>query len=193
MLSLPCLSELVSALAQTPSAAQQVPLQEQQLLIHVADALAVCGGMKAAALAAAEAAGDAAAAAKAHAVKDVPAGYKSPGLLHMLLGTHVRLLVERSSEQCPPPAAHTRAVNVLRLVKALLQRPGLVTPYAQQLLLPCLLRPLLRPLAAQPTGCPAVLMEAYQLLYGVLVATGPDLLPPLGRAAAAPSRAVSFR
>eukprot|EP00775_Hariotina_reticulata_P006218 gene6218-6455_t len=67
--------------------------------------------------------------------------YQSAGLLHQLLGTHLRLVLETSADM-GLPATHTRAVNALHLVKALFDQPHLQQPKSLQLLLPCLARPL---------------------------------------------------
>jgi len=130
--------------------------------------------------------------------------YQSAGLLHLLLGTHLRLVLEASAE-LGLPATHTRAVNALHLLKALFDQPNLQQLKSLQLLLPCLARPLVQLLAAPThTSCPAAKLQVLQLLERLLC--GPcsqQLLPPAsasqqavgagGEAAAGSGGVITFR
>jgi hypothetical protein len=170
--SLPCLSQLLLALVQAPSAADEPPACEQELFQRIAAALAARSGLAASCGA---------------------RGYTSPGLLHLLLGTHLRLLLDDAAEKPGSAMAQHRAVNALHLLRALLQQPGLQpgTPqqqeqeqeeqeqctYGARLLLPCLARPLTALLTAPPGTCAVVQYQVYRLLQAVLF--GGRRPPPL--------------
>lgn len=169
-LSVSCLSELVLALVQLPSARDALLQNEQFLFEYVAEALAECGGLTARENSA-NSTTPAAAAQLAPSVAVVagskmPEGYSSPGLLHLLLGSHIRVLLDASSER-GTPAAHSRAVNSLHLLRALFAVPGVWQDYGQQLLLPCVARPLMKLLAAG-TSCLAAKYQVLLLLQQLL-------------------------
>jgi hypothetical protein len=117
----------------------------------------------------------------------------------MLLSTHLRLVLEASSDK-GTPMAHTRAVNALHLVRSIFQQPGLQQQQqGLQLLLPCLARPLAKQLASS-SSCQAVQRQVLLLLLEQLLC-GPGrqlLLPQLQRAGTAAAEAgdgaaISFR
>lgn len=173
-LSVPCLSELVLALVQLPSAGDRLKPNEQGLFSYVAEAFAGCGGLMAAAAGSpgnspgAATAGSPTDSALSAAAPKVPEGYRSPGLLHLLLGSYLRVLLDASSDR-GTLAAHSKAVNALHLVRALFDQPGVLQEYGQQLLLPCLARPLVKLLgAAAPAASPAVQFQVFQLLQQLL-------------------------
>jgi hypothetical protein len=97
----------------------------------------------------------------------------------MLLSTHMRLVLEASSDK-GTPMAHTRAVNALHLVRAIFKQPGLQQQQQQeglQLLLPCLARPLAKQLASS-SSCQAVQRQVLLLLEQLLCGPGGQLLLP---------------
>ncbi|KAF8070906.1 CDCA7L [Scenedesmus sp. PABB004] len=174
---LPCLRGLVGVLVEVLSAGDALRPHEDALLVHVAAALTSCSGL------AAVGASDA---APTEAGAPGTPGSTSPGLLHLLLGTHVRLVLEASSDK-PCPSTHRRAINALHLVRVLFAQPGLLAPASLQLLLPCLARPalhLLAPCAGGGGGCDAVQLQVLLLLQQLLC--GPHgaalLAPPDGDA-----------
>jgi hypothetical protein len=118
----------------------------------------------------------------------------------MLLSTHLRLVLEASSDK-GTPMAHTRAVNALHLVRSIFKQPGLKQQQQQQeglqLLLPCLARPLAKQLASS-SSCQAVQRQVLLLLEQLLCGPGGQLMLPQlqqGGAAdeAASGAAISFR
>lgn len=176
--SLPCLSELVTALVTLPTATDKPQPNEQVLLNHVARVLAVCGGAGSPTAANNRASSP----QPAEAANQVHTAYSSPGLLHLLLSTHLRLVLEASSDK-GTAQAHARAVNAMHLVKALFDQPGLRQLPVLQLLLPCLARPLVKQLVS--SSCPTVRLLVLDLLRQMLA--GPcrqQLLPELGKEAA---------
>jgi hypothetical protein len=174
--------------------ARDVPLPEEAALLSaVARALASASG--AAALAAAS--GAPASAALPPAVLPTLAASGAPGLLHTLLGVHVRMLLSAAATTRAPLALH-RAVNVLHLLRVLLQQRGMASGPALRLFLPCVLRPLVQLLAAgthhghaQPAagtarssgasgGLLAAQLQVYKLVQQLLKQPGGMPLPALG-------------
>jgi hypothetical protein len=192
-LSLPCVSELLTVLLAVPTAEDTLPPHEQLLIEFVAKVITACSGLAAVPAAAAGAGSPTARPNEAAAA--VPEGYSSPGLLHMLFSTHLRLVLEASSDK-GTPVAHTRAVNALHLIRCILQQPGLQQQEHLQLLLPCLARPLAKQLTSA-SSCQAVQRQVLMLLQSLLCGPGgQQLLPQLQQAAAegdAGGSAISFR
>jgi hypothetical protein len=148
-LSLPFLSELLLAVVQQLSGADELSPAETELLQLITGMLAARGGLMPGAAVA-------------------TSGYSSPGLLHLLLGTHVRLLLDGAADKPGAPLAQHRAVNALHLTRRLLLQQGVLQGFGQRLLLPCLLQPLVRLLTAKPGGCGAAQYQVYQLLAPLL-------------------------
>lgn len=171
VLSLNGLSELLLAVVLLPSAGDILQPKEQVLFNHVAEALAACSGLRPIAAAtttggSARSDGSGASAPTAVAAgAKLSEGYCSPGLLHLMLGSHIRILLDSSSDR-GTAAAHSKAVNALHLVRALLQQPGVLEEHGQRLLLPCLARPVVK-LLISANGSAAVQYQVYQLLQQI--------------------------
>lgn len=151
--SLTCLSELLMAVVHEPSAADELPPCEAALFQRLAVVLATQGGVSPAGARSSSSS----------------SGYSSPGLLHLLLGTHVRLLLEDAASKPGLALAQHRTVNALHLLRALLRQPGILADGSRHLLLPCIVRPLAQLLAAPPGGCAAAQFQVFRLLDELLL------------------------
>jgi hypothetical protein len=211
-LSLPCLRELLGALVVVPSASDALRPHEQALFEYVADAILACSSLMMVHSGGGGGASDAAheqqQAETSNAQQQqqqqghecdeqqgAPPGYCSPGVLHLLLGTHLRLLMEAGAGPAAP-RAQWRALNALHLLRCLLQRPCARSAAAQALLLPCLARPLAKLLYAggeRRGGALAVQLAALQVLCTLLDRQGADgaLLPEVGHLPSAVSQHVA--
>jgi hypothetical protein len=176
---------VLATLTRYLSARDVLPPEEASLLAAVARALAAAGG--AAALAAPGAASPAGGGGGGALAPQPPLAASAPGLLHTLLGVHVRMLLSAAATSRSPLALH-RAVNALHLLRALLQQRGMAAPPSLRLFLPCLLRPLVQLLGAGADGggdtaCGGLLaaqLQVYKLAQQLLKQPGGMALPALG-------------